>query len=148
MPNKFRRHKKRFRLPRDFILPVKQSKLIEETDKLTRHSFPLSDNERITYVYSRNKRNKITEIISVIYDLFIQGEWVTVIYYDSAHGSLHRHETISFEDRRDITTEENVKKKGTRERWLTLAIKDIQKRSSYYKKLFLKRSNTRIDKLN
>lgn len=148
MPKKFRGHKKRFRLQEAFILPVQQSKLIHKTDKLTKHNFSLSDNERIIYVYSRNKRNRITEIISVIYDLFIQGGWITVIYYDSAHGSLHRHETISFEDRRDITTEENVKKKGTRERWLTWAIKDIQKRNRYYKKLFLKRSNININKLS
>lgn len=148
MPKKFRGHKKRFRLLRSFIFPVKQTKLIEKADKLTKHNFSLSDNERITYVYSRNKRNRITEITSVIYGLFIQGEWITVIYYDSAHGSLHRHETISFEDRRDITTKENVKKKGTRERWLTWAIKDIQKRNKYYKKLFLKRSNITLNKLN
>lgn len=147
MPKIFRGHNKRLRLPKDFIVPVKQDKLIEKTGQLTRHGFPLSENERITYVYSRNKRNRVTNIISVIYDLFIEGEWVTVIYYDSEHGSLHRHETISFQDRRDIVTEENVKKKGTKERWLTWAIKDIQKRSNYYKKLFLKRSNINIDKL-
>lgn len=145
---KFRRHQKRIRLPKNIIFPVKREKLTKESDKLINHNFSLSETERIRYVYSLNKQNRITNIVSVVYDLLIKEEWVTVIYYDSEHGSLHRHETISFEDRSDIVTEENVKKKGTKKMLLTWAIKDIQTRYIYYKKLFLKRSNLNIDNLS
>lgn len=144
---KFRRKKQNFKIPRGVIFPVKQNKIVKENDQQIDHDFALSETERIRYIYTRDSKNKITSIISVTYDIFINSEWVTVIYYDSEHGFLHRHETISFQDRNDIATEENVKKKGDREIWLTWAIKDILQKSIYYKKLFLKRSNLNIDNL-
>lgn len=144
---KFRRKKQNFKIPRGVILPVKQNKIVKENDQQIDHDFALSETERIRYIYTRNFKNKITNIVSVTYDIFIKNEWVTVIYYDSEHGFLHRHETISFQNRSDIATEENVKKKGDREIWLTWAIKDILQKSIYYKKLFLKRSNLNIDNL-
>lgn len=144
---KFRRNKQNFKIPRGIILPVRRHKIIKENDQQIDHDFALSETERIRYIYTRNSKNKITNIISVTYDIFINNEWVTAIYYDSEHGYLHRHETISFQDRNDVVTEENVKKKGTKEDWLTWSIKDIMKRHNYYKILFLKRSNFDIDKL-
>lgn len=144
---KFRRKNQNFKIPRGVIVPVKQNKVVKENDQQIDHDFALSETEGIRYIYTRNSQNKITNIISVTYDIFINSEWVTVIYYDSEHGFLHRHETISFDNRNDIATEENVKKKGDRETWLTWAIKDILHKSIYYKKLFLKRSNLDIDKL-
>lgn len=144
---KFRSKKQDFKIPRGVILPVKQNKIVKKNDQQIDHDFALSETERIRYIYTRNFRNKITNIVSVTYDIFIKNEWVTVIYYDSEHGFLHRHETISFQNRNDVAIEENVKKKGTKEDWLTWSIKDTVKRHNYYKTLFLKRSNLNIDNL-
>ncbi len=145
---KFRRNKQNFKIPRGIILPVKQNKIVKENYQQVNHDFALSETEGIRYIYTRNSRNKITNIISVTYDIFINSEWITVIYYDSKHGHLHRHETISFQNRNDVVTEENVKRKGTKEDWLTWSIKDIMKRHNYYKILFSKRSNFDIDKFS
>ncbi len=138
---KFRRNKQNFKIPKGIILPVKRHMMVKEKDQQVDHDFALSETERIRYIYTRNSRNKITNIVSVTYDIFINSEWVTVIYYDCEHGYLHRHETISIQNRDDVATEENVKKKGAKEDWLTWCIKDIMKRHVYYKSLFLKRSN-------
>ena len=128
------------------MIPVKQEGIKEKVIQFD-HEFPLSEIERIKYVYTRNSMDKITNIICVSYDMQISDEWVTIIYYDSEHGSLHRHETISFENRDDLATEDQVKKKGTPEIWLTWAIRDILIRQNYYKTLFIKRSKMRIDKI-
>lgn len=145
MPKKFRSHKKRLNIPRSIILPVKRNKLPERDGLIIEHEFPLSEIERVKYIYTHDDNQRIINIICVSYDIYINEEWVTIIFYDSEHGFLHRHETISFENRNDIVTEERVKKKGQKKDWLTWAITDIQKRSIYYKKLFLKRSNIDID---
>lgn len=139
MTRKFRRRRRSKTLK--VIIPIKQSVIKKEADIQFDHEYPLSETERTRYTYTRNKQNKITNIVCVSYDLYIKDEWVTVIYYDSEHGSLHRHETISLKDRNEVVTEENVKKKGSKETWLTWAIKDIQTRYLYYRKLFLTRSN-------
>ena len=138
---KFRRNKQNFKIPRGVILPVKQHKIAKENDQQIDHDFALSETERIRYIYTWHSKNKITNIVSVTYDIFISSEWVTVIYYDSEHGFLHRHETISFQNRNDVATDEDVKKKGDKKDWLTWSIKDIIKRHIYYKNLFFKRSN-------
>lgn len=145
MPKKFRSHKKKLNIPKKVILPVKQNELSERDGLTINHEFPLSEIERIKYIYTYDNNQRITNIVCASYDIYINEEWVTIIFYDSEHGFLHRHETISFENRNDMVTEEQVKKKGQRKDWLTWAIKDIQKRSIYYKKLFLKRSNIDID---
>lgn len=142
---KFRGHKK-YKLPKKLVVPVKQAKT-KEIEIQFDHEFPLADTERLKYVYVRNLRGIIINIICVAYDMQINNEWITIIYYDSEHGSLHRHETISFENRDDLVTEDKVKKKGTAEDWLTWAINDIIRKYTYYRKHFLKRSKINIDNI-
>lgn len=143
---KFRGHKK-YKLPKKLLIPVKQE-TIKEKETQFDQEFSISENERIRYTYVRNSKDKITNIVCVSYDIQISEEWITIIYYDSEHGPLHRHATFSFENRNyDLPTVDQVKKKGTPEHWLTWAINDIKNRRVYYKKLFLRRSNIRIDKI-
>ncbi len=144
---KFGRQRKKIKLPSNLILSPNRKMAFKDKDQQVDHEFTLSEIERIRYTYTRNILNRITTIICVSYDLNINNEWVTIIYYDSEHGFLHRHETISMENRNDIVTEESIKKKGNVEVWLTWAIKDILKSHVYYRNLFLKRSSFNIDNL-
>ena len=140
---KFRSHR-RIRIPGNIIVPIKRSKISKHKERPITHEFNISETDKVRYVYSRSRDNLVSEIISVAYDTYLNNEWVTVIYYDSVHGPMHRHEIISFENRSKITTEENVKKSGSKRERLTWAIKDIQRRCIYYKTKFLKRSNLRL----
>ena len=144
MSKKFRSHIKKLAIPRDIILPAKQNKVPENHDLRIDHEFSLSETERVKYIYTHDDNQKITNIVCVSYDIYINKEWITIIFYDSEHGFLHRHETISLENRNDVITEEQVKKRGQKKDWLTWAIKDIKKRYIYYKKLFFKKCNTKF----
>lgn len=109
-----------------------------------RQEIPLSDSDRITYVfkYQRYNRKKIEiiEVVTVSYEIYYENSWMTIIYYDSTHGFLHRHIRISVRNTGDTVTDEGVKHKGDHARWLKWAINDLQNRFVYYRKEFLKRS--------
>lgn len=145
--SKFRKRNNYSRIPKGIILPIKSDKKISLNERQFEHEFLLTETERIRYVYTKNDSDKISNIVCVSYDIYILREWVTIIYYDSEHGPLHRHERISFQDKNDVVTEENIKKDGTREDWLTWSIKDIHENNRSYKNLFLKRSNLNVDSL-
>lgn len=138
--SKFTRKIRRTRLPKWLIIPIKSNKS-KSQDIQFGNEFQLSETEKIRYIYTKNEKNRVSNIICVSYDVYIQNEWVTIVYSDSEHGPLHRHETISFENRSDLVVDDQVKKKGTPEDWLTWTINDIKARRNYYKKQFLKRSN-------
>ena len=109
---------------------------------------PLSDTDRITYVFKyqkfKSKSIKVIEVTSVTYEIITDNKWMTIIYYDSTHGNLHRHIRISLINTSDTVTTKGVKKKGDHASWLKWAIKDLQNRYVYYKKEFLKRSKQDI----
>jgi len=59
----------------------------------------LSDSDRITYAYKRNRENKkISEVVNVSLEIKIKSKWLTIKRYDSSHGFLHRHTRVSIGD--------------------------------------------------
>ncbi len=103
--------------------------------------FYLSENNRVTRVYEKIETGKITEVVCVSLDINISANWETIVYYDNVHGSLHRHERLSIEDKSDSIVSIGIRQKGTVRRLLKWAIKDISLNYTNYKKRFLKRSN-------
>lgn len=101
----------------------------------------LSDSDRITYVYKRDKERKnILEVVNVSLDIKIKNKWLTIKRYDSYHGFLHRHTRVSLDDDSEIMSVAGVKKSGKHSNWLTWSIKDIKTKFWFYKRAFLKRS--------
>jgi hypothetical protein len=97
--------------------------------------------DRLTYIYVIDiNTNKTIEVVNVSYEIKIEGDWKTIIRFDSAHGYLHRHSRVSLDDEKETTTRDSVKQKGDPKRWLTWAIHDIQKNFIEYRRLFFKRS--------
>lgn len=104
-------------------------------------AFLLTETDRLIKVYKKDKGGNIYEITCVSLDIKIQGEWVTVIYYDNFHdGMLHRHLRVSISDGSDAPTTIGVKKNGSQNRLLAWAIKDITANYHNYKRNFFKRS--------
>jgi len=104
--------------------------------------FYISENNRLTYSYKLDVKNKIAEVTCVSLDIKIQDEWMTIVYYDSYHeGQLHRHPRISYFDPSDAPTMFGVKRKGSQNKLLRWAIKDIENNWLVYKQGFIKRSN-------
>jgi hypothetical protein len=107
----------------------------EKSDQL------LTTTDRLIYIYVIDtKTNKTIEVVNVSYEIKIEGDWQTIIHYDSAHGYLHKHSRVSLDDEKETTTRESVKRKGDPKRWLTWAIQDIQSNFLEYRRLFFKRS--------
>ena len=94
----------------------------------------LSDSDRITYVYKRDKEKKnILEVVNVSLEIKIKNKWLTIKRYDSSHGFLHRHTRISINDDSEIISVAGVKKSGKHSNWLTWSIKDIKAKFWFYK---------------
>jgi hypothetical protein len=120
----------------------KVAKKKEESFLVTKKSDQLLTTiDRLTYIYVIDiNTNKTIEVVNVSYEIKIEGDWKTIIRYDSAHGYLHRHSRVSLDDEKETTTRDSVKRKGDTKRWLTWAIQDIQKNFIEYRRLFFKRS--------
>ena len=121
-------HKVTKKKERGFLLTKKSDQLLTTTDRLT-----------YMYVIDINT-NKTIEVVNVSYEIKVEGDWKTIIRFDSAHGYLHKHSRISLEDEKETTTRDSVKQKGDPKRWLTWAIQDIQNNFLEYRRLFFKRS--------
>lgn len=148
MPRKkrHRKHSRRNRRSgslRNLILAVTQEKSDLRKTKLVNQHFSLSPagDERVTYVYKVNSEDydDVAEVTCVSYDVLLENEWVTVIYYDSHHGGiLHRHEDHNLDKNTDLVSGERVKKKGSQKQLLTWAIRDLTKNYLTYKNKFLR----------
>lgn len=120
-----------------------KSKLQKDKEALRKNeeSFFLTEVDRLTKIYKLNKDDDISEITCVSLEIKINKDWITIVYYDSFHsGSLHKHVTVSMVDRSDSPTTDGVRKKGTKRKLLTWAIKDITTNYFSYKRNFFKRS--------
>jgi hypothetical protein len=121
-------HKVAKKKEKGFLLTKKSDQLLTTID-------------RLTYIYVIDiNTNKTIEVVNVSYEIKIEGDWKTIIRFDSAHGYLHRHSRVSLDDEKETTTRDSVKQKGDPKRWLTWAIHDIQKNFIEYRRLFFKRS--------
>lgn len=100
----------------------------------------LSHADRITHVSLRNTERRVVEVINVSYEINIDGEWITIVRFDSHHNYLHRHIRISLDDEREIEDTVGVKKKGEPALWYTWAIQYIKVKFIEYRTKFTKRS--------
>lgn len=100
----------------------------------------LTENDRVTYLYKKDRQNRIKEVINVSYELNIQNKWITIVRFDSTHGYLHRHIRISLTDSTEMISITGVKKKGDHPQWLTWAINALKRQYAMHKEAFLKRS--------
>ncbi|OGG24416.1 hypothetical protein A3A79_04500 [Candidatus Gottesmanbacteria bacterium RIFCSPLOWO2_01_FULL_43_11b] len=143
---RYRRHFRRTRRSeslRNLLLAVTQKKTDLRKVKLVSHYFTLSPqrDERVTYVYKVNVEDDsdVVEITCVSYDLLLENEWITVVYYDSHHGGiLHRHEDHNLVKNTEIVSSERIKKKGTQKQLLTWVIHDLTHSYLSYKNRFLR----------
>ncbi len=108
-------------------------------------SFRLSDEDRLTYSYLEDDKRNVVEITTVTYDVLIDDKWVTAIYYDGVHGSLHRHLVLSASTPDEsVITHDGVKVRGSQRKLLNWAIDDIKNDLKYnflhYRREFMKRS--------
>lgn len=111
--------------------------------EINRYNFTLSDTDRITYIFKRAEKGIIVEVTCVSYEIYLEEGWVTILRFDSSHGSLHRHMVISLENlTQNIVSKAGVIRKGTHAKWLTWAIDEIKRSYEGYKKGFLKRSKS------
>src|SRR3989344_2245294 len=139
---KIRKHRGLTLEPAELIKIKDKSKLQKNKKSLKKNkeTFSLTEVERLTKIYKLNKDNEIFEITCVSLEIKINSEWVTIVYYDSFHDkSLNKHVTVSMVDRSDSPTTDGVRKKGTQQKLLTWAIKDITKNYFYYKRNFFRR---------
>jgi CHAT domain-containing protein len=117
----------------------------KKVEKTHSNQYLLSQNNRITYVYKTDSKKEIIEIVCVSLDIRIEEKWITIIYYDNHHGSLHRHSRIAYNDEADITDSNRVKRRGGNNQLLQWAIKDIKTNYINYKKKFIKRNRLILD---
>ncbi len=150
MGKKFRK-----RIPAKLFARVRALKTIVSEDQKdftqVENEIPLSDRDRIIYIYMLNTRRKMVEIINVSYVSLIKREWVTIVRYDndSSHNAkLHVHITNSFRDRNDAPSWVNVRQKGTVRRLHTWAVEDLKNNYEQYKKKFLKRSEFKYEDID
>lgn len=111
-----------------------------KTQKQKRQQIILSEEDKITYIYEMDDQRNYTNVVDVSYEYLFQGEWKTVLRYDSEHGYLHRHRIISLIDKTEVETRIGVIKRGGPHEWLTWAIKDIMRTYREDKKGVLRKS--------
>lgn len=102
--------------------------------------FPLNvnDSDRVTYYWKLE--GKTYKEINITYEIKIRDTWETIIRYDDhgGEGLFHKHIRISLEDKSEVLTADNVKRKGRKKGLLNWAINDIKKNYLIYRKKFLK----------
>lgn len=108
-----------------------------------RHTYSLTETDRISYVYQINSQNTIIEVTCVSYDLFVGNQWFTLVYYDNCHGGvLHRHVKLNIAKNIDIPNIYGVKKNGSSKKLLSWANKDLRNKYLDYRKGFIRRNRT------
>lgn len=108
--------------------------------------FPLNinDSDRVTYYWKLE--GKTYKEINITYEIKIRDTWETIIRYDDHGGAglFHKHIRISLEDKSEVLTADNVKRKGGKKELLNWAIQDIKKNYLLYRKKFLKASGIKL----
>lgn len=146
-------HKRRKDLSKYLAQIRAQKVIINNSEDLTpvEREIPLSEKDRIIYIYKLSEARKMMEIATVSYVSLIKGEWVTIVRYDNdpSHDvKLHVHITNSFQDRNDVPSWANVRQKGTVRRLHTWAVEDLKNNYEVYKKKFLKRSGLKNEDID
>ncbi len=138
------RRKRSHRRPSSMINMLRavseQAKLSEKVSEI-RHTYQLTEFDRISYVYQINSKNTIVEVTCVSYELLVGDKWFTVVYYDNYHGGiLHRHVQLNIEKNIDMPNVYGVKQKGTSKELLTWANNDLRLHYQNYRIGFIRRN--------
>ncbi|MEK7502585.1 MAG: hypothetical protein AAB609_03590 [Patescibacteria group bacterium] len=136
--------KKIKRIKRNKYKPKKDNPLVKK-----QHEFNITPTDRVINTYMIDSK-KLREITSISYECLINGEWVTIVYYDNdkSHSDrLHVHFKISYQNQEyEAPQSKNVRQKGTARRLNTWAVEDLKNNYIIYKRKFFKRSN--LDELD
>ena len=121
---------------------TRQQKKNAQTIHTISREIPLTDTDRITYVYIKDKTTDvIKKVVNVSYEAWIEKSWLTILRYDSTHGYLHQHTRFSLIQEKEFISKEHILQTGSHQDWLTFAIADIKMNFMAYRQAFLKRSN-------
>jgi hypothetical protein len=121
---------------------TKQQKQIVQNIRIISREIPLTDTDRITYVYVKDKTTDVIQkVINVSYEAWIEKRWLTILRYDSTHGYLHQHARFSLTQEKEFISKEHILQLGSHQDWLTWAIEDIKTNFMAYRQAFFKRSN-------
>jgi hypothetical protein len=146
--NKHNAHKKSDSLV-NMLRSIKEQKTRKENYHEIKHTYNLTDVDRITYIYQLDSKSRIIEITCVSYDLCVNNQWHTLVYYDNYHGGiLHRHTKLSLEKNIDIPNVYGVKKKGTSKELLSWANNDLRKNYLNYRKGFIRKNKKYLNDNN
>jgi hypothetical protein len=140
MGRKYKRH--RCRLEFKYNIPVKPNKRIKPSSVY--HApveIALSEEDKVVYVYERDLKGEVVEVVNVSYQLLVKGNWITILRFDSEHGFLHGHMRVSLDNSDEVLFTAGVKKKGDPHVWLTWAVEYTKEKYISYKRGFLKRSH-------
>lgn len=109
------------------------------------HELYMTSTDRISNTYMVDATGIKREITSVSYECLINGEWVTIVYYDndeSHDDRLHVHFKVSYQNQEyDAPQSKYVRQRGTIRRLNTWAVDDLKNNYMIYKRKFLKRSS-------
>jgi hypothetical protein len=121
---------------------AKQQKKVAQSIRTISREIPLTNTDRITYVYVKDKTmDVIQKVINVSYEAWIERGWLTILRYDSTHGYLHQHTRFSLTQEKEFISKEHILQTGSHPEWLTFAIADIKTNFSSYRRAFFHRSN-------
>jgi hypothetical protein len=121
---------------------TKQQKKIAQTIRIISREIPLTETDRITYVYARDKTtDDIREVTNVSYEAWIERNWLTILRYDSSHGYLHQHTRFSLTEQKEFINKEHILQDGSHQEWLTWAIENIKTNFLAYRRAFFNRSD-------
>jgi len=121
---------------------TKQQKKVAQTIRIVSREIPLTDTDRITYVYVKDKTTDVIQkVVNVSYEAWIEKRWLTILRYDSTHRYLHQHARFSLTQEKEFISKEHILQLGSHQDWLTWAIEDIKTNFMAYRQAFFKRSN-------
>jgi hypothetical protein len=119
-----------------------KAKKVTQTIRTISREIPLTDTDRITYVYVKDiTTDVIQEVINVSYEAWIEKGWLTILRYDSTHGYLHQHTRFSLIQEKEFISKEHILQAGSHQDWLTWTIENIKTNFSAYRRAFFHRSN-------
>lgn len=122
----------------DYYMGVKTKRsLRKKRYKKHQFNFELSPNNRETYIYKTDERKNIVEITCVSLEIKIDSKWITILYYDDTHGSLHRHTVLSLKQKIDMVQNIEIQATKSKTQALKWAIEDIKWNYLRYKEKFV-----------
>lgn len=137
MRKKFRKHSKR-NLPDKRLIPVVPNRIVGKNFKIIEGYHPISDTDRITYIYKVDEGFKKIEITCVSFDIIFNDKWISIERFDTKHGYLHWHILTEIGIEPKIVVPSNLKKNASLDYIFDWAINHIYNNWYFYRRHFLK----------